>query len=257
MTLITADPQPSPPPRPPRPTSVTVAFWLQLGAVLLLLGLVGLLIAHAIYYNGQISRVVAVVPDANPVEVSDERSGNIFRTVLTGAVLLWMAAWLAATAVPMRRGRNLARILVFVCAGAHLLVCLAPCAGGVLAIPSLIGGIADNAGIEEVPWEQSRFLDTLAAQTSRFDDAVFGGVTGGIGIEWLLVTAIAVLLLTPPANRYFLPRPQPPVWPGGYPSPGPQQWGARPQPYPGLPYVICPDPSAHVPPPDSDPAAPV
>jgi hypothetical protein len=59
MTLITADPQLS---RPPRPASVTVAFWLQIGAVGLLLGLIGLAVAHAVYFDEQISRAVALVP---------------------------------------------------------------------------------------------------------------------------------------------------------------------------------------------------
>ena len=73
MTLITADPQLS---RPPRPASVTVAFWLQIGAAGLLLGLIGLAVAHAIYFDEQISRAVALVPGADPLEVERRAFGQ-------------------------------------------------------------------------------------------------------------------------------------------------------------------------------------
>ncbi|GIF49547.1 hypothetical protein DFJ67_4824 [Asanoa ferruginea] len=309
MTMITADARLS---RPPRPASVTVAFWLQVGAVGLLLALIGVLVAHAIYFDDQISRAVALVPDADPLEVSDERSGNLYGAVVPGALLLLMAVWLAVTAVPMRRGRNVARILVFVGAGAHALVCLAPCAAGFMAIPFLIGGISeaapDDVPMDGVPWEESRFLETLYGQTTSFDDAFFGGIAIGTGLELLLVITIAILIAVPPAHRYFVPRPPTPAWPAGYagyppmagyagvpplagyagyapgagyagyppaggyaghPESGPQPWPGGPgwpaPPYPG-PFVICPDPAAHVTPPaapgegprpEGDPPAPV
>ena len=291
MTLITADPQPS---RPPRPALVTVAFWLQVGAVLLLLGLVGLLIAHAVYYDDQISRAAGLVPDVDPAEVSGERSGNVLGAVIPGAVLLVVAGWLGATALPMRRGRNVARVLVFVGAGAHLLVCAGPCLGGLATIPFAVTSYPetgpDGVPLDGVPWEESRFLDTLYSATMAVDDAFFGGFAIGTGIEVLLALAIVVLLAVPPANRYFVPRPPAPAWPSGYalpvgyapvgypppvgaPAPVAQPWPGGPawppSPYPGLPYVICPDPSAHVAPPaggtgadqqprpDGDPVSPV
>ena len=74
----------------------------------------------------------------------------------------------------------------------------------------------DDVPIEGVPWEQSRFLDTLYGRTTAFDDAFFGGVAIGIGIELLLVITIAILVAVPPAHRYFVPRPPTPAWPAGY-----------------------------------------
>jgi hypothetical protein len=258
MTLITADPQSW---RPPRPASVTVAFWLQIGAAVLVLAMVGVLVAHAVYYDDQISRAVALVPGADPTEVSDERSSNLFGAQIPGVVLLLVAGWLLATAVPLLRGRNIARILVFVGAGAHLLLCAGPCLAGLAIIPFAIGGVSDP-GIGDVPvdgdvWEQSRFYDTLYSATTSSDDAFFGSLAIGTGLEVLLVIAIVLLVALPPAHRYFVPRPPTPAWPVGYPPVGAQHHVPWPQPYPGLPYVICPDPSAHVPPAESDPAAPV
>ncbi|MFB6392364.1 hypothetical protein [Polymorphospora lycopeni] len=63
--------------RPARPTQVAAAFWLLLATAVLLLGIVGMTVAHAVWFDGEISRVAALVPDADPDEVSGERFGNV------------------------------------------------------------------------------------------------------------------------------------------------------------------------------------
>jgi hypothetical protein len=248
-----------------RPASVTVAFWLQLAAVLALLLMVGLLVAYAVYFDGQISRAVELVPEADPDEVSAERAGNIVTSVVMGVMTLAVAVWLAATAVPVLRGSNVARILVFIAAGAHLLLCAAPCLGGAALAPLFLAGSPeeppDGGYVGEEAWQESRFIETLYSQTSPFDDGFFLGTTVGSGIEMMLAIAIVVLLAVPPASRYFVPRRPVPAWPGAYAYavPAGAAWPMRPSwptapamPHPGLPYVICPDPSMHETPPPRD-----
>ncbi|MEH1130724.1 hypothetical protein [Micromonospora sp. CPCC 206061] len=242
---------------------MTVAFWLQLAAVLALLLMVGLVVAYAVYFDGQISRAVELVPEADPEEVSGERVGNIVTSVVMGVMILAVGVWLAATAVPVLRGSNVARILVFVAAGAHLLLCAAPCLGGAALAPIFLAGAPEEPSegpyVGQEPWEESRFIETLYSQTLPFEDGFFLGMTVGFGIEVLLVIAVVVLLAVPPASRYFVPRRPPPAWPGAYAMPAGAAWPMRPSwpgasavPHPGLPYVICPDPSIHETPPPGD-----
>jgi hypothetical protein len=220
MTLLAAETRP---PKPPRPASVTVAFWLQLAAVVVLLVMVGLVVAYAVYFDGHISRTVELVPDADPDEVSAERAGNIVTSVVMGALVLAMAVWLAATAVPVLRGSNVARILVFIGAGAHVLLCAAPCIGGAATAPFFLAGASgeppEGVYAGEEPWEESRFIETLYAETLPFEDGFFLGTTVGAGIEVMLAIAVVVLLVVPPASRYFVPRRPAPAWPGGYALP--------------------------------------
>jgi hypothetical protein len=188
MTLITADP---PAPRPPRPATVTVAFWLQLAAVLLLLVLLGLMVGHAIYFDGLISRAVELVPDADPSEVSGERTGNVLTTVVPGAIILVVVAWLAATAWPLLRGRNVARILVFIAGGAHLLVCAAPFVAGAALIPLFIatgpeygpeydsGYTPEGVPLDDIVWEDSRFFDTLYGSATATEDVLYARAGAG------------------------------------------------------------------------------
>jgi len=250
MTVISADP---PAPRPPRPVTVTVAFWLQLAAVLMLLGLLGLMVAHAVYFDDLISRAAELVPDADPDEVSGERTGNVVTTAVPGVVVLAVAAWLAATAIPVLRGSNVGRIFVFIAGGAHLLLCLSPFVLGAAFIPLFIAGgpeygyvPEEDIPLEDLPpdgeaWVNSRFYDALYSNTTAAEDAFYAGQAAIIGVEVLLLIAVVVILAVPPASRWFVPR-SVPAWPpmpvgpyAGYPA--------------ALPYVICPDPSVHVRPP--------
>ncbi|MDG4826432.1 hypothetical protein O7635_31670 [Asanoa sp. WMMD1127] len=237
MTMIMADPAPVE--RPPRPGSVTVAFWLQLAAAAVLLAVVGSVVVSAVQFDGLVDRAVAAVPDADPAEVSAERTTNLVMSAIMGSLFLLMAAWLLATAAPLRRGSNVARILVFIGAGAHLVLCLAPCVGGVAFLPFffLPEGPADGPPTEGFPtdWSESRFIETLYSDGAAYQDLLFGSVAVASMIEAVLVIAVVVLVVVPPAHRYFVPRPPTPPWPGP----------AYAMPYPT--YVICPDPAAHAP----------
>ncbi|MGK5445475.1 hypothetical protein ACSNN7_27120 [Micromonospora sp. URMC 105] len=246
------------PARPPRPTAVTVAYWLQIAAVVVLLALVGLVLWHAVEWNGEIDRAARLVPDADPAEVSDERFGNIFMSSVIGVAALLLALWFALTARGVRRGSNVARILVFVAGGLQALVCCAQGGFALLFIPFFfaIGGPEEEWEGEEIPAEfmpeESKFLETLYGTGSDPTGEVLFTV-GGVGATLVLgLTAAAVVLLVlPPVHRWFVPRaatpdaPRPPLHP----------------PYPPaflLPpgYMLCPDPRAHGLPPHPAAASP-
>ncbi|MGC1214241.1 MAG: hypothetical protein WA890_23650 [Micromonospora sp.] len=260
------------PVRPTRPTIVTVAFWLQLAAVAVLLVLIALLVVEAVRYDGQIDRAVQLVPDADPMEVSDERSGNVVGALFLGVPALLLAVWLAATALPLARGSNTARILVFVAAGAQLLLCLGQGCMGALVIPFALGAGFSDPGFdpsEGMPpdggdWEQSKFLDTLYGLGDS-EDVVFG--VGGIAVLMVLAltAAVVVLLLLPDAKGWFRPAPAAPA--GSYPmalgygyppfaAMPPYGYGYPPVPPPG--YLLCPDPALHLahPPTGATPSSP-
>ncbi|MFC4016735.1 hypothetical protein ACFOW4_02085 [Micromonospora sp. GCM10011542] len=206
--------------RPPRPTIVTVAFWLQLTAVLLLLALIGLVVAEAVHFDGQISRAARLVPDADPAEVRGERQSNVAMTLVLGVPALLLAGWLAVTARPVLRGGNTARILVFVAGGAQLLICLGQCCSGGFLVPLLFAAnvpdeeYAEGPAASEDYWQESKFFDTLYSGTDPFDN-LFYPAAGLTVFAVLTLTATLVLLLAlPPANRYFVPRAEtPPVAP--------------------------------------------
>ncbi|GAA2599813.1 hypothetical protein GCM10010399_33250 [Dactylosporangium fulvum] len=213
---------------------------MQWAAVALLLGVVGLAVAQGLHFDGQISRAATLVPDADPAEVSSERIANVFGTVVIGIPALLLAVCLAVTAVPVRRGSNLARIFVFVGGGVQLLFLVLQCCGGFLFAPLFFAlESTDVPSVGDVTVEgESKFLETLYSDPDTFS-AIFY-LTAGFGALAVLVLTGAVVLLValPPAHRYFVPRTTPPtlVWPvhpGGGQSP--------------MPYLVCPDPSAHLP----------
>ncbi|WP_433315503.1 hypothetical protein [Micromonospora chersina] len=250
------------PARPARPGAVTAAYWLQLAAVAVLLVLVCLVVIEAVRYDAQIDEALRRVPDADPTEVSDERAGNVFGSLFLGVPALLLAVWLAATALPLRRGSNVARILVFVAAGGQVLLCLGQGCVGLLVIPlAFAAGLGDpevDPSAGDVPdtgaWAESRFLETLYDQG---EPGVVPTAIGGIGILLVLTltAAVVVLLLLPDSRRWFggptvVPSPVGP-WPGyayGY-GPGHYGWPAPP---PG--YLICPDPAMHLVHPPTAPA---
>ncbi|MBM0227450.1 MULTISPECIES: hypothetical protein [Micromonospora] len=267
------------PARPARPAIVTVAFWLQLATVVVLLLLIGLVIVAAVRYDGQIDRALRLVPDADPAEVSDERMGNLFMALVTGVPALLLAGWLAATALPLGRGSNTARILVFVAAGAQLLLCLGQGCSGALLIPVMLAAGSADPGFDPsdgVPpgddWEQSKFLDTLYAQGDPAD--LVSGASGlGVLLVLALTIVVVVLLLLPAADRWFRPASAAragvhPVALGyGYPVVGAAAWPGYPpvgwSPSPGYPaptpalppgYMICPEPALHLAHPPAGPA---
>ncbi|MFC0005156.1 hypothetical protein [Micromonospora siamensis] len=243
-----------PPVRPPRPHVVTVAFWLQIALVTVLLLLVALVVWHAFYWNGEIDRALAAVPDADPAEVAGERSSNVVPSAVLGGLAVLVALGWGITAIGVRRGSNPARITTFVLGGALALLCIGPGCSGALLVPFfMIAGDPegdydeyDDPGAD--PGE-SKFLDTLYSSSTYGSDDLFFGL-GGIGVLLVvgLTIAVVVLLLTPTANRWFNPRTAsaPPAI--GYPAPA-----AFVLP-PG--YMICPDPRAHVVPAGAPPVVP-
>ncbi|MFE9694167.1 hypothetical protein [Micromonospora sp. NPDC005806] len=244
------------PARSARPGAVTVAYWLQVAAVAVLLVLVCLVIVEAVRYDAQIDEALRRVPDADPAEVSDERGGNVFMACFIGVPALLLAGWLAATALPLRRGSNIARILVFVAAGGQLLLCVGQGCLGLAIVPLAFVAathapeFAPSAGVptDAGDWEQSKFLDALYAQSDG-PGAVTSAV-GGLGVLLVLglTAAVVVLLLLPDSRRWFRgPAPVPPA--GPWPAYGHGYGPGYPQPvWPTLPpgYLVCPDPALHL-----------
>ncbi|MGN9811885.1 hypothetical protein ACTMSW_21310 [Micromonospora sp. BQ11] len=260
------------PVRPPRPRTVTIAFWLQLTLVAVLLGLVALVVVEAIDWNAQIDRAARAVPNADPDEVSGERVGNVVTSVLLGLPTLLLAAWMAATALPVRRGGNTARIMVFVGGGAQLLLCMAPACAGMISAPLfLASGFDEEMYPEEEggtsvddPWSESRFIEALYDSPNPFDQVLFPLAAVGILTVLTLTAAIVLLLALPPAHRWFVPHttaPTPPVPFAPLPPPGygyGYQPAAAPPGYGYHPpaFLICPDPAAHLGPPPGGGAPP-
>ena len=89
--------------RPPRPVTVTVAFWLQIATVAVLLAVVGLAVAGAVLFDAEITRAARQVADADPAEVRGERTGNAVRALIVAVPAALLAIWLAATALPLWR----------------------------------------------------------------------------------------------------------------------------------------------------------
>lgn len=213
------------PTRPPRPTFVTVASWFQIAAAVILLLLVGLMVAGAVHFDGQIDRAASLVPNADPAEVASERSGNVVMTVIPAVLALLLAGWLGGCVVPVRRGSNTGRILVFVAGGVQLLLCFGQACAGALVIPLVIAtavGTGSPPPAEPppgadgyVPWEQSEFARVLYSHPDPLSDLL----SLVVGVEMLAVlvlsAAVVLLLAMPPANRFFVPRAAPalPTWP--------------------------------------------
>lgn len=230
------------PVRPVRPAAVTVAFWLQLVAAALLLLLIGLVVWQAVDWDGQIDRAARLVPDADPDEVRGERVTNVVMSSVLGVTALLLAVGLAVTAPYVRRGANSARILVFVAAGLPLLIFLVVGCPGALLLPLAFapgpeGEPPSDAGAA-VPWEESKFAETLYSTPDPVGDAfAIVGVAGTLAVV-LLSVAVVLLLALPPASRYFVPRVAPA---GAYPI----AMGASGMPLVPPGYMICPDPTLH------------
>lgn len=241
------------PARPARPGAVTVAYWLQLATVAVLLLVVCLAVAEAVRYNAQIDEALRLVPDADPAEVADERAGNVFMTYFISIPALLLAGWLGATALPLRRGSNVARILVFVAGGAQLLLCVGQTCLGLLIVPFAIFAAGDIAEVDssaggppDAGWAESRFLETLYA---RDEPGAVATAVGGIGVLLVLglSAAVVVLLLLSDSRRWF--RGAAPTKPDRGPAYGYGYGPYHPQPYWPVPpagYPICPDPAVHV-----------
>ena len=226
-----------------RPAVVTAAFWFQVALVAVLLILVGTSIAGAVHYNGLIDEAArATTPD--PEEVAFEREGNLAGTLFTGIPLLILAVWLGLSAVWMRRGNNIARILTWIGLGAPVLLGLGACFlgfAGILAVAAFVPfdeSFPDDPEFTDDPGFDGggEFYDKLYSldNGSVAYDVV---ISSALALAVLFAVTVVVLLFTGPANRFFRPlgRGGPAHFPYGsmpgplYP-PAPGTWG-----YPGAP----------------------
>ncbi|MBQ1050468.1 hypothetical protein KBX50_18575 [Micromonospora sp. C51] len=249
MTATAEAPAAVPPPRPPRPGTVTVAFWLQLATVVILLGLVTLLVLAAIDWNHAVDQAVRQVPNADPDQVRAERWNSVMMAAVFGVPALLLALWLGLTAPRVRAGSNTARVMVFVAGGVQLLLCVAQGCAGAFLIPFGLafamaeGPYVDESYPEDVPppddefWQESDFIEALYDQPNPFD--MFFPLVGlGVLLVFLLTAAVVLLLALPPAHRWFVPRAEPAaVWPpAGRDIPNAHLIGyALPMSYPGYP----------------------
>ncbi|GAA4244935.1 hypothetical protein [Dactylosporangium darangshiense] len=236
------------PVRPARPAQVRVAVWLQLTVVALLLGVIGLVVSYAVHFDQVITDIAARFPGTDPDEVSSARSDNVASTLFVCVPALLVAAWYSATAVPLLRGSNVARILMFVAGGGLVALMLTQfCAGLPFALLTSAIHVGDGVVVDTV-YEDQGFLDALYNHPDTFGVAA---LISGIGAALLVIGlsgAVVLLLALPPASRYFVPpKPVPPPLPmpfayfpvyPGHPAPG--------GPAGPMPYMICPDPSAHL-----------
>lgn len=132
----------------------------------------------------------------------------------------------------------------------------------------------------DLVWEESEFAEALYGSPDLTSDLFTAGTLGGAFLVLALTVAVVLLLTLPPADRYFSPRTDPPsadppapVWPypvgptplspygvlpPGYPVPSAYALPpGYPSPYPLPPgYLICPDPTRHLPPPPPSGAPP-
>ena len=98
-------------PSPARPATVTVAFALQVALAGTLLVSAALAIAGAVHYDGLIDRAQLTTTPA-PGEVAGERAANLAGALFVSVPAVLLAVWLGITAIRLRRGSNVARILI-------------------------------------------------------------------------------------------------------------------------------------------------
>lgn len=253
---------------PRRPATVTAAFALQLAVVAGLLVMIAVVLAHAVRYDGLIDQAARATA-ASRDEAAMERAGNLSGALMPAVPALVLAVWLGCTAVGLRRGSNVARILTLVGLAAPLLLgalfCLVGGVFGVL-IELVLAGPSQTIPPDEIVVEDaSGFYAELQRLDSGGWSIVFGvlGVTGA-AVALLAAIATGVLLLTHTSAGYFRSQhpvsgpPYPAYWAGpAYPHPMPPPYPYR---YPaayGQPPFWYPTPAPPAaPPPTPGPVSP-
>ncbi|MET0418952.1 MAG: hypothetical protein ABW022_23300 [Actinoplanes sp.] len=219
-----------PVPAPPRPASVTVAFALQLALAGMLLLTIVLAIADTIHYDGLIDQALRATGGTATEDAGFERSANVSTMFVPIGLALPLAVWLGVNAFFVRRGSNVARILSLIGLGLPLLLGIASCVvGGLLGL--MFFSLLASSGPDGSFGEDDEFFaeDMYGPDVSAFYDELYRLDSGGWSLAYdvlsttavvtalLLGIAVAVLLLTGAANRFFRPRPPmpfPPVpWP--------------------------------------------
>lgn len=213
---------------------MTVAFWLQCALVFTLLVLTGVAVASAVRYSHLIDQA-ALGTNPDPDDVSFERSTNVDDALFATVPLVVLAGWLGLTAFWVRRGSAIARILTWVALGTPTVLGVLFCLLGALI------GVVGFAVFSTMPDEDHTIPGTFPDEggstydSSGFYDRLTSGDGGGLStalgalgatsavLALLLAVAVAVLLMTGQANRYFRPQgarprhPGTPFWYAGQP----------------------------------------
>jgi hypothetical protein len=171
-------------PRPPRPRPVGLAIALTYAGV----GIsAAYTVANAVFTLANKDRLIgAMTANAGP-EAPDP--GPFMSTTMTAGVVIAAVVWLLAAvgtvlcAVPTRRGRNPARIVLVSLVGVFALNNLCGGVGGLLLANANIGQVPPFTGAPVLAWWAGPTQLLLGA----------------------LAVTIVVLLLLPTANRYFSP----------------------------------------------------
>jgi hypothetical protein len=150
---------------------------------------------------------------ASPQEATQERRADRVTDGVAIAVLLLTSAVLLVPALRLRRGRPVARVL--------------SCVAGVGATLCCCGGYGLGVAARSAP-----DASELQAEVSRLSARETPVWVGLIALPSVLVAPLAiaavVLLLVPPSNRFFRPRPTQQPYGGYYVYPA-QWWGGPPE----------------------------
>lgn len=243
------------PPRPPRPATAAVAVWLQAAVVLLCLVLIGAAWYDHVRWLDLIDEAARLEPGTVPAVAAAERQSNLIGAVVATVLLGLAALWFGGTLPGLWRGVNAARVVSLVGGGligfgGVVLGCCGVFSGMFLVAflfslpmepgpmdPAAPGG---PSGWEDYPVDpfQDRLYELSQRHPAWTDFAV--PVLGLLAVALLLT--IFALLLVPPSNRWYSPRPLPAGPFPGYPYAHlPQAYPAHPYPaYPAQPYQPYP-----------------
>jgi hypothetical protein len=208
-----------------RPATVVTAVLLAGAAAVLLVALVALAWFARAYQDGLADEAARLVV-AQPGELAAEHSTNLTMAIVVSVMGGLPALWLAATLWPMLRGSNVARILAAIAAfgipGLGLLMALGSCLTGLLFVGLFAGAPFDEqdpggfdqdpGGFGDVPQDPVDF-----PADSPFQEKLWqlqgSGPTPADALPLIvlvvmgLLTAVAVLLVVSPTNRWYSPQP--------------------------------------------------
>lgn len=188
---------------------------MQTALVVMLLLLVAVSVAEAVYADSLIDRAARTV-GADPAAVALEHSENLSGVLFAGIPAVLLAVWLGVTAWWMRRRSNVARVLALVGLAAPVVLgALACLAGGVLmvllagmlfALPEGPEDVGDTTDFDGADWGDEALLDELDRLSGSGWPVAFDVIGGSVGfLALLLAVSTGVLLLVGSSRRYFQP----------------------------------------------------
>ncbi|BCJ71875.1 hypothetical protein CS0771_14190 [Catellatospora sp. IY07-71] len=251
--IIYAQPDPQ---AGPRPATVTVAVWLQSAVVLLAASLIPAIWYMHARWTRLIDEALLTTPGADQDIAAAERDSSLYAAIAMTVVAALVVLWFGGTLPPLWRGSNLARVLAAVgsgllgvggfvmnCCGLAFLPLLfllpfEPMDPGM--DPGLDPGLDPAAPVPDDPFfDEDPFTERLYQLSDRDVAWLEWLVPLAGGLALLLLVGVFVLLLVPPSNRWFAPRPPQPF--SGHPYPG---YGYPAYPHPGYPHSAAPAPPA-------------